>query len=106
MEHTDTKQSSTFKIIEITFVKTEKGKVIARADVHFDGFILKGFKVIRDSLGKEYVTPPSYESPKGWRKTFITDSKEEWQKIQARILDDFSKKQMKESADEIYEKDD
>ena len=94
------------KIVEVTFVKAQSGQVIARADVHFDGFVLKGFKVIKDPSGKEYITPPSYESSKGWRKLFITDSKDEWQKIQARILNDFNEKQMKESADEICRKGD
>ena len=98
-------KQTTLKIIEVTFVKAQKGKVIARADVHFDGFVLKGFKIIKDPSGKEYVTPPSYKSGMGWRKLFTTDSKDEWQKIQARIHGDFNKKQMRESIDEMCKKD-
>lgn len=93
------------KIIEITFVKTSSTKVKARADVHFDGFILKGFKIFQDEITKkEYVTPPSYLSPAGWRPLFKTDFLEDWQEIQRRILEEFNTQQMKESLDERYER--
>lgn len=76
------------KIKEIQIIEVNKGQVLARADVCFEGFVLKGFKILRDKelTGKEYVTPPSYKSPKGWRPLFKTDSKDEWNKICSAIL--------------------
>ena len=85
------------KILEVTFLESTSEKVSARADVHFEGFILKGFKVIRDNKKREeYVTPPSYHSGKGWRPLFKTDKLEDWQEICKRILEEFNKKQINE----------
>lgn len=93
------------KILEVQIVKTKSEKVRARADVHFDGFILKGFKILQDEdTKKEYVTPPSYLSPSGWRALFKTDLPEDWQEIQRRILEEYNLNQMKEVVDESYGK--
>ncbi len=87
------------KILEIQIIKTKLGKVQARIDVHFEGFWLKGFKVIQDSeTRKEYVTPPSYLAGTFWRPLFKTDSKEDWQEIQRRILEEYGMAQMNEAA--------
>lgn len=92
------------KILEVQIVKAKSEKVRARADVHFEGFWLKGFKVIQDpETKKEYVTPPSYSSPQGWRTLFKTDSPEDWQEIQRRILEKYNQTLMKEAADEPSE---
>ena len=97
---------SNMDILEIIFVKTKSEKVIVRADVHFEGFLLKGFKVLRnDETGREYVTPPSYLSAKGWRPIFKTDNPATWQKIQEKILDEFDNKQIADFADEALTKD-
>lgn len=92
------------KILGVEFVRTKSDKVRARADVHFEGFWLKGFKVIQDKESKkDYVVPPSYQSPKGWRVLFRTDSREDWQEIQRRILEEFNLYEMRETADEVSE---
>lgn len=94
------------RIIEINFIKVKSEKVLARADVHFDGFWLRGFKILRDEkTGKEYVTPPSYFAGNGWRALFRTDSKKDWKQICRHILKEFNRYQLKESANEIKEKD-
>jgi DNA-binding cell septation regulator SpoVG len=81
------------KILEVALVKTKSEKVKARADIHFDGFLLKGFKVIQ-------VTPPSYQAGPFWRQLFKTDSEDDWKEIQRTVLDKFEKLQMEESFDE------
>lgn len=89
------------KILEVMIVKTKGGKVVARADIHFEGFLLKGFKIIYDNEKKqEYVTPPSYFSGKYWRPLFKTDSKEDWNEIQQRVLDTFNTQQITEVMEE------
>lgn len=101
----ETPEKTKLKIIEIKFVKTKSESVLARADIHFDGFWLKGFKILRNKERKEYVTPPSYFAQhKGWRKLFETDSLEDWQMIQRRVLEDYNVHLMKESIDESYER--
>jgi hypothetical protein len=91
-------------IVDIEIVKTSSGKVVGRADIHFVGFELKGFKIIRDpEKMKEYVTPPSYLSPKGWRSLFKTDSEQDWEEIQRQVIIKFSQVQMQEAADESME---
>jgi len=95
------------RIVEIKFhkISDEDTEVVSRVDIHFDGFWLKGFKVIRDrDSNKEYVTPPSYRSPKGWRALFLTDSKTDWQKIVASVLSAYNEHLIKESADQIQER--
>jgi hypothetical protein len=92
-------------ILNIEIVKTQSPSVIGRADVHFDGFILKGFKIMRDKVTlKEYVTPPSYQSPHGWRPLFKTDNPEDWKAIQSRILSEFSSYLINESVEEVSNK--
>lgn len=92
--------SMKMKILEIQIIKTKSDKVRARADVHFEGFWLKGFKVIQDPETKrEYVTPPSYQSPQGWRALFKTDSPEDWQEIQRRILEEHTHALIKEAVE-------
>lgn len=91
----------TMKILEIQLIKAKSDKVQARADVHFEGFWLKGFKVVRDlEKKKEYVTPPSYFSQQGWRALFKTDSLEDWQEIQRRILEEYTLSLMKEAVED------
>lgn len=88
------------KILEVALVKTKSEKVKARADIHFDGFLLKGFKVIQDKEGKVYVTPPSYQAGSFWRPLFKTDIEDDWKEIQRTVLDKFEKSQIDESFDE------
>ncbi len=99
------------KIQEVVFVKIiqpsnsdRKADLLARADVHFNSFWLKGFKILRDKLtGKEYVTPPSYKAGVYWRPLFRTDSTSDWQEIHRFILDQFNQHLMKEAVDQIQE---
>lgn len=89
------------KILEINILKTKSETVLARADVHFEGFVLKGFKILLDhQKHKEYVTPPSYKSLMGWRPLFKTDEPEEWQEIQRQILDAYNTHLMNEVTEE------
>jgi DNA-binding cell septation regulator SpoVG len=88
------------KIIEINLVKADKGKVKARADILFEGFMIKGFKVIQDDGGKTYVTPPSYNAAGFWRPLFKTESEEDWKEIQRKVLEVFNSQQLKEVSDE------
>lgn len=93
------------KILEVAIVKTKSESVKARADIHFDGFWLKGFKIIQDRKTlQEYVTPPSYLSDKGWRELFRTDGAKDWHEIQRRVLKEYEELQMKESVDEPLSK--
>jgi len=86
------------KILEVTFLESKSEKVLARADIHFEGFLLKGFKVLRDEkTNKQYITPPSYKAGIYWRPLFRTDSLEDWHDIQNRILEEYDKKQIEES---------
>lgn len=90
------------KIIKINIVKTNSTTVCARADVNFEDFILKGFKVLRDSKTlKEYVTPPSYLSKMGWRPLFRTVDPQDWHDLEKEILHAFNTNTLKESADEL-----
>ncbi|MFZ5366498.1 MAG: hypothetical protein ACOZBZ_04410 [Patescibacteria group bacterium] len=99
-------EAAKLKILSIDIFKANKGEVIARADIHFDGFLVKGFKVLRDESGANYVTPPSYLSPHGWRPIFKTDSPEDWQAIKNGILKSYDEYLMKEAMEEpSYEKD-
>jgi hypothetical protein len=92
------------KILEIEIIKTKSEKVRARADVHFEGFWLKGFKVVwSDKDSKDFVTPPSYLSGMGWRPLFRTDSPETWQEIQRQILDRYNLWLMESAAEGIKE---
>ena len=84
------------KIQEILLVKAEKGKVKARADIVFEGFTLKGFKVIQDESGKTYVTPPSYQAGGFWRPLFKTEKKEDWEQIQHEVIDKYENKEIEE----------
>lgn len=84
------------KIKEIKLVKADKGMVQARVDITFEGFILKGFKVIQDKTGKTYVTPPSYLAGTFWRPLFYTEVEEDWNEIQRRVLEAFNNQQIKE----------
>jgi len=89
------------KILEVEIIKTKSEKVQARADVHFEGFWLKGFKIIKDlTTRSEFVTPPSYLSPRGWRPLFKTDSIEEWYEIRSQILEDYNNFQIKDSVND------
>ena len=89
------------KIIEIKLVDTKSDSVKARADIHFEGFTLKGFKVLQDpKTHKEYVTPPSYRAGPYWRPLFATDTKEDWQEIQKEVLKRYNIQQMQEVIDE------
>jgi len=92
------------KILEIDIVKTKSEKVKGRADIHFDGFILKGFKILRDEeTKKEYVTPPSYLAGNFWRPLFKTDSPEDWQEIQRQVLKKFNEYLIDETVNETAE---
>ncbi len=84
------------KIKEIKLVKADKGMVQARVDITFEGFILKGFKVIQNAEGKTYVTPPSYLAGTFWRPLFYTEVEEDWNEIQRRVLEAFNNQQIKE----------
>lgn len=85
-------------ILDITFLESSSGHVIARADVHFEGFTLKGFKILKDEeTNKEFVTPPSYKAGTIWRWLFKTDSLEDWKHIKQRILDEYNAKQIEDS---------
>ena len=89
------------KILEVTFLESKSEKVLARADIHFEGFLLKGFKVLQDSVTKkEYVTPPSYKAGIYWRPLFKTDKLDDWTYIQQEVLNAYNKKQMDESMQE------
>jgi len=80
------------KILKVKLYRTAVGKVKARADIHFEGWLLKGFKVIPDEeKGKLYVTPPSYFSNRGWRELFRTDEVSDWNEIQRRVLETYEK---------------
>jgi len=88
-------------ITSVEIIKAKSEKVIARADVTFDWFILKGFKILRDNkTGKEYVTPPSYQAGLFWRPLFRTNSPADWEKLQRLILEQYNQKLMQESVGE------
>lgn len=77
-------------IVDIKLYRVIVGKVRAVATVFFDGFMLKGFKILEDEeKGKLFVTPPSYQTKYGWRQSFRTDSEEDWKEIQHRILETY-----------------
>jgi hypothetical protein len=91
------------KIIEIQIVKTKSESVVARADVHFEGFWMKGFKVMREKeTSKEFVTPPSYRAGMYWRPLFRTDDAKDWQEIQRRILEKHNEEQIGETVEDIF----
>ena len=88
------------EIIKVEFIKSNSGKMVARADIQFNGFQLKGFKILKNEHGKEYVTAPSYLSPLGWRQLFRTDNEEEWNNICQEVLSRFGDHSIKESLEE------
>jgi hypothetical protein len=78
------------KSIKITL--TEPYFIKAKADVHFEGFELKGFIITEDpSTDTVSVAAPSYKTPHGWFPLFKTDDPNEWKVIQNRILDEYHK---------------
>lgn len=88
-------------ITSIEIIKAKSEKVIARADVTFDWFILKGFKILRDNqTSKEYVTPPSYQAGPFWRPLFRTNTPGDWEILQRLILEQYNQKLMQEAVDE------
>ncbi|MFH0750048.1 MAG: septation protein SpoVG family protein [Candidatus Gottesmanbacteria bacterium] len=94
------------KITEITIQKINKSetKVLARVDIQFEEFLLKGFKVIQaEDTTKQFVTPPSYLSDKGWRPLFKTSDPSEWKKIVAAVLSRYNEHLMKQVTDQIQE---
>jgi|WetSurMetagenome_2_1015567.scaffolds.fasta_scaffold67445_2 hypothetical protein len=89
------------RITDVKFIKTTSKKVKARADIHFDWFLLKGFKIIWDEKKKKnYVTPPSYMAGRYWRELFRTDYPEDWDEIQRKALEAFDFYEMEESVNE------
>jgi hypothetical protein len=84
-------EESSLNIVSIRFMTINKGDVIARADIHFKGFTLKGFKLLKDDGDDIYVTPPSYLSSHGWRQLFRTDNPEDWNEIKETILFEYQK---------------
>lgn len=89
-------------ILEVSFLEAKSEKVKARADVIFEDFTLKGFKVLEDNEKKKlFVTPPSYKHiSMGWRPLFKTNKPEDWQEIQRRILEDYEKHLINDSLEE------
>ncbi len=96
-------EKKSLEIIRVEIIKTKSETVRARADVYFQRFWVKGFKVLLDE-GKEYVMPPSYRAGVYWRPLFRTESKEDWQEIVRRVLKEYEGFLMKESADETFNK--
>lgn len=90
------------KILEINLIKADKGKVKARADIVFDGFTIKGFKVIQNEDKKTYVTPPSYLAGMFWRPLFKTETEGDWREIQRKVLEEYNKQQIVEVLDEAF----
>lgn len=84
------------KIKEIALIKSQSEMVKARADITFDGFVLKGFKVIKNKEGKTYVTPPSYKAGAFWRELFHTEEEEDWDMIQKAVLSKFEEMEIGE----------
>lgn len=95
------------KIIKVQFVKinNSESKVLVRADILFEEFELRGFKVVSDSDNptKQYIVPPSYRSDKGWRALFKTVNPQDWQKINAVVLAEYNKYLINESLEDIKE---
>ena len=95
-------ENQKLEILEVNFVSVKSENVLARADVQFNGFLLRGFKIILDrKTNKGYVTAPSYSAGSGWRPLFRTDNKDDWVQICRRILEEFNLFQKKETEDEI-----
>ena len=89
------------KITKIQIIKTTSPKVLARADVGFEDITVKGFKVLKDQVtGKDFVTPPSYYTPGGWRPLFKTTTKELWQELCAAIIKAYNQHLIEESLNE------
>jgi hypothetical protein len=89
------------KIKNINIIKSKSESVLARADVEFEDHIDRGFKIPHDSkTNKEYVTPPSYYTPGGWRPLFKTHTKEDWVILSSRIIKAYNEKQIEESLNE------
>lgn len=90
------------KITEVQIIKTRSEKVRARADIHFEWFWLKGFKVLFDEDKKRnFLTPPSYLSGMGWRALFKTDEKKDWEEIQEIVLKEYEEYELRESTEDL-----
>lgn len=88
-------------ILKIEIIKTSSPTVQARADVVFEDHTIKGFKIMRDAkTGKDYVTPPSYFTPNGWRPLFKTQTKEQWTELSSAIIKRYNDKLIEESLNE------
>ena len=93
-------EKNILEITNVEFIKTNSEKVIARADINFRGFTLKGFKILCNEHGKQYVTPPSYKAGPFWRPLFRTDSPGDWEYICKEVLDRFGNKEVEDSLKE------
>jgi hypothetical protein len=89
------------KIIKINIIQSKSESVLARADVEFEDHLDRGFKILHDAkTNKEYVTPPSYYTPGGWRPLFKTNTKEDWIDLSKQIIKAFNNKLIEESLNE------
>lgn len=92
-------------IANVTIIKTVSSTVLARADITFDWFELKGFKILQNQQSKKvYVTPPSYHSPSGWRQLFRTLQEKDWEQITSKVIQKYEEEEMKSFIDETLDK--
>ena len=96
------KNENRLHIKEVAIVKTKSEKVKARADVRFDDFELKGFKILHnEERGTDYVTPPSDQAGVYWRPLFRTEKESDWKRICQRILKEYDESLIREAVEEI-----
>jgi len=99
-------EKNILEVKEVVIVRTKSTTVRARADILFQGFWVKGFKVMQDDTGKEFVTAPSYRAGQFWRALFKTERKKDWQEICHQVLKKYNSWSLKESVSEIFEEKD
>ncbi len=85
--------------IKINILQNPTSKVLARASVEFENYLLvAGFKIFRDEKKeKDFVTPPSYFNGSAWIPLIKILNKNDWSYVCSEIIDKYNQELIEES---------
>jgi len=83
-------------------IKRIEGKPMkAMVGLEFEDFVIKGFRISESKFKNEFgenlwLTPPSYkDNSNEYHPIFFMPNKEEWEKLEKKILDEYNGKNIK-----------